>query len=70
MGGPLCELPILCVALATLFVNEGYQTGLLGIRYADDSELDQFHPHAKLIKKLIFPSEKRNRLPRLFMGQR
>lgn len=68
MGGPFLESLLLIFGLALLFVNEGYQVGIIGVKNMDESEMSAF-PRAQKIRSLIFPSENLSRLPRLFLGQ-
>jgi len=58
---PHTHIPVL------LFLNEGYQVGLLGVRYFNSGQLKGF-PQASKIRRLIF-SDHYDRLPRLFLGQ-
>jgi hypothetical protein len=67
LGGPLIELPLLLSAGVVLFLNEGYQVGILGVRYFSDPLMAPY-PHARKVRALIF-SKDYDRLPRLFLGQ-
>ena len=66
LGGPFLELPLILCAGIVLFLNEGYQVGILGVRYLSNISPD--FPHAQKVKQLIF-SKDYDRLPRLFLGQ-
>ena len=64
-GGPLIEFPLLILAGMLLFMNEGFQVGVIAVRY-----FENLPDHAKQIKHLIFsPNGEYDKLPRLFLGQ-
>ena len=67
MGGPFFEIPVFLLSSIMLFLNEGYQVGILGVRYFTAKQLEKF-PQTHKIRRLIF-SDSYDRLPRLFLGQ-
>lgn len=66
LGGVYFEPILLLICFFILFVNEGYQVGLLGVKTTNDVDLIKY-PRAKAIKVLIFGDG--DKLPRLFLGQ-
>ena len=67
LDGPFIEMPLFFLSALVLFLNEGYQTGLLGVRYFNLEQMSPY-PTAKRVRSLIFSSSY-DRLPRLFLGQ-
>jgi hypothetical protein len=66
LGGPYGEPFLLLACFFVLFVNEGYQVGLLGVKSLDERALAPY-PRAKKVRHLIFGDG--DKLPRLFLGQ-
>jgi hypothetical protein len=66
LGGVIPESIIMILCIYLLFINEGYQVGLLGIQDLALTEMEGFSTtHA--IHRFMF--EKGNKMPRLFIGR-
>ena len=65
-GGPIVDSILLVFAFMLLFVCEGMQVALLGVRFAEPESLGQ---RAQRCRELIFPTGQKDRLPRIFLGQ-
>ena len=69
LGGAIPEAVLLLLALLLLYVAEGFQVGLLGVRHMTAENMAAT-PKALAIKHLIFPENvETNYLSHLFLGQ-
>lgn len=67
LGGPVGESILLLFFFFLLFINEGYQVALIGVKDLFEVSLTESYPHAARIRNAVFEGE--NKLPRLFLGQ-
>lgn len=69
LGGTIPESVLLLLALLLLYVAEGFQVGLLGVRHMTADDMSAA-PKALAIKHLIFPeNSETDNLSQLFLGQ-
>lgn len=68
LGGTVTEAVMLILALLLLYIAEGFQVGLLGVRHMT-AESFTAAPKAFAIKQLVFPENETDFLSQLFLGQ-